>query len=321
MAVAGGVPPVTESIYIRRKVTIDERYDPSFQRREAPFTPPQPEAGDIESLIEQLDRPGGGEDDGGAGQPQNDEPRPGMLPQETQAPPVDVDDLAPRRVAEEPDQEVPALRDRSDNVNPEAGRQDSFIYVNGEWVRVRSGEAGQDIVGDVMGTGEEPLIAERIIEIAVKDLLSDSRYNVVIRPGDEIYVSPPLQGVIYIRGEVFRPGVYNLPVGGRLTLNRLISAAGGFAPLAMPDRVDLIRRLGDHREATIRVNLRAIANRTEPDIYLKPDDSIIVGTSFIASPLAVIRNGFRMTYGFGFLLDRNFGNDVFGAPPTNRFGE
>jgi hypothetical protein len=22
-----------------------------------------------------------------------------------------------------------------------------------------------------------------------------------------------------------------------------------------------------------------------------------------------------MTYGFGFLLDRNFGNDVFGAPP------
>jgi len=24
-----------------------------------------------------------------------------------------------------------------------------------------------------------------------------------------------------------------------------------------------------------------------------------------------------MTYGFGFLLDRNFGNDVFGPPPEN----
>ena len=37
--------------------------------------------------------------------------------------------------------------------------------------------------------------------------------------------------------------------------------------------------------------------------------------------LAVVRGGLRATYGFGFLLDRNFGNDVFGAPPTNRFGE
>jgi polysaccharide export outer membrane protein len=35
----------------------------------------------------------------------------------------------------------------------------------------------------------------------------------------------------------------------------------------------------------------------------------------------VFRNGFRVTYGFGFLLDRNFGNDVFGAPPINITGE
>jgi hypothetical protein len=43
-----------------------------------------------------------------------------------------------------------------------------------------------------------------------------------------------------------------------------------------------------------------------------------VGTSFWATPLAVIRGGFRASYGFGFLLDRNFGNDVFGAPPSDR---
>ena len=36
-----------------------------------------------------------------------------------------------------------------------------------------------------------------------------------------------------------------------------------------------------------------------------------------AFPLAVVRSGFRVTYGWGFLLDRNFGNDVFGAPPSN----
>jgi hypothetical protein len=55
-------------------------------------------------------------------------------------------------------------------------------------------------------------------------------------------------------------------------------------------------------------------------VYLKPGDHIIVGTDFWAYPLAVFRNGLRMNYGFGFLLDRNFGNDVFGPPPVNVVG-
>jgi protein involved in polysaccharide export with SLBB domain len=33
-------------------------------------------------------------------------------------------------------------------------------------------------------------------------------------------------GVVYLRGEVARPGVYNLPLSGGLTLMRLLSAAG-----------------------------------------------------------------------------------------------
>ena len=95
------------------------------------------------------------------------------------------------------------------------------------------------------------------------------------------------------------------------------AAAGGLNTIAIPERVALIRIVGEHREAAIRLNLGAIRQRTEPDVLLKPDDHIIIGTSWVATPLAVIRNGFRATYGFGFLLDRNFGNDVFGAPPVN----
>ncbi|MEY2715987.1 MAG: hypothetical protein RIT24_2330, partial [Planctomycetota bacterium] len=64
-----------------------------------------------------------------------------------------------------------------------------------------------------------------------------------------------------------------------------------------------------------RIDLAAIRNRSEPDVYMQANDHVIIGTNFIATPLAVIRNGFRMTYGFGFLLDRNFGTDVFGVPP------
>ena len=76
--------------------------------------------------------------------------------------------------------------------------------------------------------------------------------------------------------------------------------------------------VGNDHQSTIMLNLRAIHEGTQPDIYLKPNDRINVGTNFWATPLAVVRGGLRATYGFGFLLDRNFGNDVFGAPPSNR---
>lgn len=155
----------------------------------------------------------------------------------------------------------------------------------------------------------------RLLEIDYRDLISGkSILNVIVRPDDFINVVPPPTGVVYIDGEISRPGPYDLPATGQLTLSRLVAAAGGLGPLAIPERVDLVRRVGD-REATIRVNLAAIRERAEPDIALKSDDHVIIGTNFFAQPLAVIRNGFRMTYGFGFLIDRNWGTDIFGPPP------
>ena len=47
------------------------------------------------------------------------------------------------------------------------------------------------------------------------------------------------------------------------------------------------------------------------------DRDTMCGTNFWATPLAVIRNGFRASYGFGFILDRNFQGDVFGADSAN----
>jgi polysaccharide export outer membrane protein len=148
----------------------------------------------------------------------------------------------------------------------------------------------------------------------VKLQQGDLTQLVIVRPGDLIHVESDL-GVVYIDGEISRPGVYNLPPIGELTLSRLVAAAGGFGQIAIPERVDLIRKVAPDREAVVRVNLKAIRNKAEPDIVMRGDDHIIIGTNFFATPLAVIRNGFRMTYGFGFLLDRNWGNDVFGAPP------
>jgi len=159
--------------------------------------------------------------------------------------------------------------------------------------------------------------------VPTKPLLQGvARYNVIVRPGDVISVPSPATGLVYVGGPgIARPGVYNIPATGVLTLQRLVFSAGGFSAIAIPQRVDLTRIVDENRQATIRVNMRAIFAGTQPDIVVKPDDLVNFGTNFWATPLAIIRGGFRASYGFGFLLDRNFGNDVFGAPPTNRFGQ
>lgn len=162
--------------------------------------------------------------------------------------------------------------------------------------------------------GADQLVTQRVIEVPVGPLLAGSaQYNIVIRPGDVIRVPANDEGLVYVSGEVQRPGPYNLPTNGRLTILRAINAAGGLNPNAVPERVDLTRMVGPDRQATVRLDMRAIAEGTQPDIFLKSDDMINVGTNFWAFPLAVIRQGFRFSYGFGFVLDRNFQGDVFGT--------
>ena len=310
LALAGGVPPSTQKIYVIRRTPLSGEVEFAPGRRDDAQVPSDREPPvDIDTLIEQMQQ---GDKNG---------VNPGLLPQDAQ-PLVDIDQLEPVRISDRPVVDVEELSTRRQPPlgDPQSG--DTFIYdqERGEWIRVRSDEAGRP--AQERPAGQPPLFAQRIIEIPYQKLKTgDSLYNIVVRPDDRIYVKEPLQGFVYIEGEIMRPGVHRLPAIGRLTLSRLVAAAGGPGPLAIPERVDLTRIVGHNLEATVRLNLGAIRQRTEPDIFLKPDDHIIIGTSWIATPLAIFRNGFRVTYGFGFLLDRNFGNDVFGPPPFSRINQ
>ena len=306
---------------------------------EAPPPPAAPAAPSVDDLLKQI-------------APSEPRPEPAPAPaspgaMRTTESIVDVDQLEAPKVAEPgavPPGEavkVPA------SVRPSQAARYVFDTEKQEWVFVEPG-----ISEPAPMDGSAPLVAPNSPEGAVtgpaaaeggRSLVQPSDYRlpdgrktriivvdwvklqqgdltqlVIVRPGDLIHVESDL-GVVYIDGEISRPGVYNLPPIGELTLSRLVAAAGGFGQIAIPERVDLIRKVAPDREAVVRVNLKAIRNKAEPDIVMRGDDHIIIGTNFFATPLAVIRNGFRMTYGFGFLLDRNWGNDVFGAPPFAPF--
>jgi hypothetical protein len=75
-----------------------------------------------------------------------------------------------------------------------------------------------------------------------------------------------------------------------------------------------VRRISQDEEQLIQLDLDAIFSGNSPDFYLKPNDIVNVGTHPAAIFLAVLRNAFRFSYGFGFVYDRNFADaDSFGA--------
>lgn len=324
LAIAGGVPVTTERVYVIRTVPLTEEQRPSFAPSRGGATEPSTAPGgkppvDVEDLIRNLPNQPGAQT-----QPATrPEVHPGMLqdappPPTTRGadkPPIDIDALEPARVQPKP---PPVDVDETRPPRPpDDASGDTFIYVpeRGEWVRVR-GEGDNRQAPSGSQPDVRNIVRERIIMVDYKRLSrGDSSQNIVIRPDDRIYVDGPEQGLVYMDGEVNRVGVYQMPTTGTATVSRMITAAGGLGPIAVPERVELTRRVGPNREATIRLNLAAIRQRTEPDVVVRSDDHIIVGTTFWATPLAVLRNGFRVTYGFGFLLDRNFGTDVFGVPP------
>ena len=132
------------------------------------------------------------------------------------------------------------------------------------------------------------------------------KYNVVVHPQDLIYIPSPGVGEYYMAGHIARPGVYSL-TARKITLKQAVASAGMLDQLAIPARTDIVRRTSANQEVFVRVDLERIASGLEPDIFLKPNDYVQVGTNAGAPFLAALRNAFRITYGFGFLYDRNYG--------------
>jgi len=234
-------------------------------------------------------------------------------------PAVDLDDSILSPTAKKP-ADTSSLTPAAAAAAAAAGNAGSWVFLNGKWVQATLTDSGSTARQPDGTPVPKKYIAQRTIRIRVKDLLSgNEKYNIVIRPGDVILIPAPNVGLVYMAGQINNPGAIALPPNGGLTLLRAIDSAGGMSSIAIPERIDLTRMIGTERQATIRLNGRAIAEQTQPDVYLKANDRINIGTNFWALPLAVVRNGFRVSYGFGFLIDRNFGNDLFGAPPDNRF--
>jgi protein involved in polysaccharide export with SLBB domain len=206
-----------------------------------------------------------------------------------------------------------------------------WIYSGGKWVKAQ----GETAAGEpqTKPTGEKDASdpfnwkkvdrsdMARVIAINLNQLRDgDPRMNIVLRNNDVIHVPSLDMGEFYIMGEVSRPGVYSL-TGRQITMKMAVAAAGNLNGLAWPENSLLIRRIGGNQEQFIPLNLESIFKGEDPDLFLKPNDVIAVGTDVRASFFAVLRNAFRLTYGFGFIYDRNFSDprSPDATPTSTRF--
>jgi polysaccharide export outer membrane protein len=205
-----------------------------------------------------------------------------------------------------------------------------WIFRDGQWVPVQIGRpkppepvikvepekparplkerVPADFDWDQIGAGG---VQRRVIKIPADRLSAgDPRYNVVIRPGDNIQVPLDIIGEFCIMGNVNAQGYIRI-TGRPMTLKMAIAAAGGLGPLAWPKRCEVVRRIGKKKEEIVMVDLDKIARGEQPDFFIKPNDLINVGTHPTSRWRAVLRNAFRATYGFGFIYDRNFADRDF----------
>ena len=283
IAQAGGVSNRIKRILIFRQTPLTSSVAGETSSSRTPATPPPTDGGDlIDSMTRDNPTPPGGDT-----RPANREPAPAGVDSA-----LDSQRDAPR-----------------------------YVYIDGKFepVQGQDGGAGRSGFVDPDGAALSAMVAQRIIEVPYDKLINgDIRYNVVIRPGDIIRIPNQSAGFVYIMGQTARPGAYTVPGLEDLTLKQLIASSGGLSGIANPSRVDLVRRTANNQEVTVRLDLAAIFHGNEPDIFMRPDDLVNVGSSGLATPLAVIRNGFRFTYGFGFVLDRNFDDEVFGDQFGNR---
>ncbi len=100
--------------------------------------------------------------------------------------------------------------------------------------------------------------------------------DVRMQPGDTLFV--PQGDGIYVLGSVKRGGVYYPPSGGRLTVSKALSMAGGFEKFAKANSVRVIGKRGV-KEIDVKA-LTGPEGDPKKDIVLEAGDVVFVPKSF-----------------------------------------
>jgi polysaccharide export outer membrane protein len=141
-------------------------------------------------------------------------------------------------------------------------------------VRVsQNGTITYPLIGSVAVGGLSTSQAETAISTKLNDYLRGAQVTVFIKEyGNK---------KVFVFGHVNKPGAIEIPTETKLTVLEAISQAGGFAPLAAPDRTRVVRMLnGVSKSFTIEVSAITKKGEKDKDIALEPNDIVFIPESY-----------------------------------------
>jgi polysaccharide biosynthesis/export protein len=114
------------------------------------------------------------------------------------------------------------------------------------------------------------------IELVPNNNALSAQENPVILPGDTLVIAKA--GIIYILGDVGKPGGYLIDNNDHLSLLESLSLAGGWTRTSAQSRVVLIRKVPDGREE-IKLDLSHMVHGKLADIAVSNGDILFVPSS------------------------------------------
>jgi polysaccharide export outer membrane protein len=127
---------------------------------------------------------------------------------------------------------------------------------------------------------DDPSGAFSIVDLDARALLEGRtpEKNIIIQPSDVISI--PRADVVYVIGEVTKPGPVVLSGEHSITVMEAVSASGGALRTAAPGRVRILRRAaGQEKRTEIPVDLQKVMNGKADDVALSAGDILVIPDS------------------------------------------
>jgi polysaccharide export outer membrane protein len=132
----------------------------------------------------------------------------------------------------------------------------------------------------IRGASADPKGEHSVGEVNLRALLASdgNAENLLIKPHD--VVSVPQANLVYVAGDVVRPGSYPVNDGQALSALQALSLSGGLNRTAAAGQARILRPLmGGPKRAEIRIDLGRIVAGKISDVPLLPNDILFVPSS------------------------------------------
>ena len=131
----------------------------------------------------------------------------------------------------------------------------------------------------VSGAFTDPTGKYSVAHINIRSVMSgkNPEANIQIKPHDVITVSRAR--LVYVLGNVARPGGYVMTENETMSLTQAIALAGGWNKTAALSAARILRADGGPTRQQISANVKKIMENKAPDLQMRPDDILYVPNS------------------------------------------